>query len=165
MRHTTTGIEFFVPNDRFDEWIQSYLSKNTAIVDCGCGEGHVVKHLNDLGYSKSFGLDVYPGIVNVDCCYLFDATNFSFDKYWMPIICRPYPAEFAVKMILHALKSCGKIIYIGLESHREDHLWTFVTETLVRNIGEDGENAWLIRLAKPKHFNAEYDIIDTKRSI
>ncbi|XP_050315118.1 EEF1A lysine methyltransferase 2-like [Anthonomus grandis grandis] len=43
--------------DRIIKWISENVDKNVSIADLGCGNGHVLIELAQLGYTKLIGLD------------------------------------------------------------------------------------------------------------
>lgn len=50
-------LAIFIPNNIFNIIKLSGINLNSRIMDVGCGDGSLIKHLGDMGYKNSIGID------------------------------------------------------------------------------------------------------------
>ena len=49
---------YYTPDKLIKSWLSEVASKDNVIVDVGCGDGHFVKDLITLGYTRVVGTDI-----------------------------------------------------------------------------------------------------------
>lgn len=126
-------MRFFEPSDRFIRWLAKYADGRVTI-DCGCGEGHVLKALREAGV-KAMGIDpeidpernfkygltsaIFPGYAQE--CKLVRRPNV------LALFCRPCHSGF-VGETFDVLHESSEALYISKPSNLLLDLGDFETE-------------------------------------
>ena len=113
---------FFKPTNDFLDWMKD-LSNGTGIIECGCGAGHLLKKLSEIGITI-LGIDLYPPqspeffSMAMEC----DATEYDFPQNTIAIMVRPNRGEWIHNTIHQAFKTVKFFIYVGLEKHYDQDI-------------------------------------------
>ncbi|MBD3229923.1 MAG: methyltransferase domain-containing protein [Candidatus Lokiarchaeota archaeon] len=80
--------KFFPPIDGLEAIKKVRINKNTRILDVGCGTGTLLKIINDLGFNKLLGVDLYikDDIIYNDVLKIIKGPIFSIQEKWDLII-------------------------------------------------------------------------------
>ncbi len=137
---------FFEPKVEFIDWCKkTYPDANW--VDCGAGQGHVVKMLRDVGLSAC-GIDLFKCDDNlaIDDMITMNSAMFPFSNNMIALMCRPCRGDWIHATIIKAVENKCPMIYVGKQSHFEKDLapLPYKVELVLSDIGEDGENLWLV---------------------
>jgi hypothetical protein len=146
-------MRFFNPLPTFWTWFdKEYKSQEKApIIDCGCGEGHLVKELRQKKYPalgcdpmfETFGCDDIDLLGAVLC---MPAQNLPMVRNHRSIllVCRPCHSGFPA--LLNSIRCPdSRMFYIGLEKNLEFDLDEGTYELASKKVvGEDGEKIWKI---------------------
>ena len=134
---------FFKPKANFWEILKGLELK--CLVDCGCGNGELVKEGIDLGFRIS-GCDIHKrdgvpfGLVQI-----IPAHKIPFNNDIHALVCRPDHSGWCGDLISHAISKGAKFIYVGLK----DNLYRDIPEhikykVLSEIVGEENEVMILI---------------------
>lgn len=137
---------FFEPKAEFVDWCKkTYPDANW--VDCGAGQGHVVKILRDAGLSVT-GIDLFlcSDDLVIDDMIPMDSAMFPFHNGMVALLCRPCRGDWIHATIIKVVESECPMVYVGKQSHFDEDLapLPYKVELMLNDIGEDGENMWLV---------------------
>lgn len=134
---------FFIPNPDFVKFFKQFCG-HRVMVDCGCGNGQFSCDMEDAGV-KVIPIDLHPR-ANYFHFIEANATTYEFPSKSVPVIARPSRGDWITGTIHNAIKHCGFIIYIGIEEHFEDDIFSLQLpyEKLYDNAGQDKESVYLI---------------------
>jgi hypothetical protein len=146
-------MRFFNPRPTFWKWFEKeFKSQEKApIIDCGCGEGHLVRELRQKKY-PALGCDpMFFGLGSDDldligCVLTMPAQELPMVRSHRSIIlvCRPCHSGFPAQLNL-VRHPDSRMFYIGLEKNLEFDLEPGTYKLASRSIvGEDGEKIWKI---------------------
>ena len=141
--------KFFEPNDRFFDWIHSYLDKEIPIFDVGSGLGHVAKALKEQGYN-AFAIDLLDRDGQWERTYHGDGTTFPYVKNSIVMLCRPCHGGFPREVIEQALsRQVHEVIYISKPNNADMDLDIYRKKFRRNktNVGKDKESlySWFIQ--------------------
>lgn len=111
---------FFQPRYDFLRWLANYVGSR-QVVDCGAGVGHFASKMDMEGILVT-ALDIVQREEPEFDILPIDATTFEYRKYGLPIIARPCGGAWIRATIEQALKTAGRIMYIGVERNFERDL-------------------------------------------
>lgn len=109
---TLPHLVFFEPTAAFIEYLER-IAPNRQVIDVGAGAGFLSRTLADRGF-KVLAIDIIDRVDPLYPIHLMDATEFNFPKGILPIMARPCHDDWTQVTIRNALKTTGKIIYVGL---------------------------------------------------
>jgi hypothetical protein len=137
---------FFEPKVEFVDWCKkTYPDANW--VDCGAGQGHVVKMLREAGLSAC-GIDLFKcdDDLIIGDMIAMNSAMFPFSNNMVALICRPSRGDWIHATIIKAVENGCPVIYVGKSKHIEQDLTPlpYQIELVLNDIGEDGENLWLV---------------------
>lgn len=148
-------MRFFKPNERFWTWVGQFEGKR--IVDCGCGDGALVKEM--LAKSlMAVGVDPFffrhQDEASVDWELASSIIPLTASQVWevwqsdvIILCCRPCHNGFPGEVL--ALKGeAADMYYIGFEKNLDNDLgYDFECAMVLNHVGEDDETIY--RITKP----------------
>lgn len=144
-------MRFFEPTDEFKFWLKDYAG-DRLIVDCGCGDGDLVREMNALG-SQAMGIDPRYAIfdepipTDLASCLLpmqAEDTDFINMEDVLLLVCRPchngFPFEIAERK-----NPKTEMIYVGFPKNIINDVGERVMHEIgLGEVGADGERAYVV---------------------
>jgi hypothetical protein len=152
--------DFFIPSNDFLKFLKNEIGYKT-VIECGCGNGLLSSKLNQLLGEKIISIDISQR--DTDFFYILDdATTFNFPKNSIVIIARPNRGDWILKTIENALKTCDYIIYIGLEKHLEEDIYSlnFPYTEIYKDAGRDKEIVYKITKNTSRNMKTKYYLVE-----
>ena len=142
-------MRFFHPNEVFWKWIEEESKKYKFVIDCGCGEGHLVKEINERNI-KCLGIDpryllfdeIPKNLYNRILPASAEDSHFILEKDVLLLVCRPCHNGFPA-LINDKRNKTNSFYYIGFEKNFEFDLEED-PKLILENVGEDGENLYKV---------------------
>lgn len=145
-------MRFFEPKAKFWNWLTDFAG--LTIVDCGCGDGDLLRELLNRGYSRAVGVD--PRFVMFDLPIPQDlmAAIIPVEAQSLPglfraadvvLCCRPCHSGFPAE-VMHIIGENTQFLYVGFEHNldRDVDLGANRARCVSEDVGVDGEDMWLI---------------------
>ncbi|MBF84488.1 MAG: hypothetical protein CL489_08445 [Acidobacteria bacterium] len=139
--------KFFEPNEKFFECMKRF---DKTIVDVGAGMGQVTKGLCERGH-LCVGIDNNYREGQYGYILTMDAFDYPYKKDTIILVCRPNHSGWVEDLFEETNQT---FIYVGLEHNLDIDLSSDIRsdmKLLASNVGDDGENMYLLRGCYEKH--------------
>lgn len=143
-------MRFFHPTEAFWEWAEKNI-KNDLIIDCGCGDGDLVREMGERGF-KCMGIDPRYSIFNesvpidlMNRVLIKNAEESSIVQNTKAtlLVCRPCHSGFP-SLVRDVMRKDSRMFYIGFDKNLFCDL-AHPVEKILENAGQDEEELYLVK--------------------
>ncbi|MGB3491897.1 MAG: hypothetical protein WBA57_04165 [Elainellaceae cyanobacterium] len=159
-----------MPDNDFIDWIIS-RADNRIIFDVGFGNGRVLEHIWERGYSKLVGTDPFSDVMAINTHWIMNKElngrskpHFFYDEIgegisqsilenskgkMLGLLNRPCHHTLLVKSAYYSFKKTGnELLYIGLrENIEQDLVWNDIPFEEIEHEGSSRDNEVVLKIA------------------
>lgn len=138
---------FFEPNEKFWSFLTETIKSGVEIVECGSGDGFLLKEAKKRKL-KLDGCDTCKRTGQSSLVEIRSASSILWHPLKWPLICRPDHSGWAGDVFDNATAAGAWGYYIGLGSNYHRDIGHLRASCVLRSVGNQGENIYLIRPRK-----------------